>query len=93
MPRFEDRTASCRSTGSTCPRGRSRVSQGFGGPVEGGGKALAFLTCEPNGLVAPVHPKAMPVILHDEDEERWLRGELGDLAAPYPSQLMRMDGG
>lgn len=23
---------------------------------------LAFLTCEPNAIVAPIHPKAMPVI-------------------------------
>lgn len=48
------------------------------------GKAFAFLTCEPNPLVAPIHPKAMPVILHEEDYDRWL-------AAPYPSQLMAMD--
>ncbi|MBK9432467.1 MAG: SOS response-associated peptidase family protein [Sphingomonadales bacterium] len=27
-------------------------------------KVFAFLTCEPNPLVAPLHPKAMPVILH-----------------------------
>lgn len=38
-------------------------------PVEGGG-AYAFLTCEPNVIVAPVHPKAMPVILHPEDYGR-----------------------
>lgn len=34
---------------------------------------FAFLTCEPNGIVAPIHPKAMPVILTDEGElEAWL---------------------
>ena len=27
------------------------------------GNVYAFLTCEPNPLVAPLHPKAMPVIL------------------------------
>ena len=33
----------------------------------------AFLTCEPNGVVAPIHPKAMPVILTEADEiEAWL---------------------
>ena len=32
-----------------------------------GGSAFAFLTCEPNPVVAPIHPKAMPVILHPED--------------------------
>lgn len=55
------------------------------------GNAYAFLTCEPNPLVAPLHPKAMPVILHETDCERWLTGtyeEACALAQPYPSQLM-----
>lgn len=59
-------------------------------PVQGG-KAFAFLTCEPNPLVGAVHPKAMPVILHEEDANRWLTASIADaitLAAPYPSQLM-----
>ncbi len=35
---------------------------------------FAFLTTEPNGVVAPVHQKAMPVILTDPQEiETWLR--------------------
>ena len=52
---------------------------------------FAFLTTEPNSVVAPIHPKAMPVILHDEDEERWLRApaeEALELVSPYPAQLM-----
>jgi putative SOS response-associated peptidase YedK len=52
---------------------------------------FAFLTCEPNPLVAPLHEKAMPVILQPEDYERWLSGEVEDvcaLAQPFPSQLM-----
>jgi len=55
------------------------------------GEAFAFLTCEPNPLVAPLHPKAMPVVLHPEDYDRWLEGETDDacaLAVPFPSQLM-----
>jgi putative SOS response-associated peptidase YedK len=55
------------------------------------GKAYAFLTCEPNPLVRPIHAKAMPVILHPEDYDRWLDGATDDacaLAAPFPSQLM-----
>jgi putative SOS response-associated peptidase YedK len=55
------------------------------------GNAYAFLTCEPNPLVAPIHAKAMPVILHDEDHDRWLDGEVDQvcsLATPFPSQLM-----
>jgi len=35
---------------------------------------FAFLTCAPNAEVAPVHPKAMPVILTTPEEcRRWLR--------------------
>lgn len=55
------------------------------------GNSFAFLTCEPNEIVRPVHPKAMPVILHDEDFAGWLSGAYDSvcaLAAPYPSQLM-----
>jgi putative SOS response-associated peptidase YedK len=53
------------------------------------GNAFAFLTCEPNPLVAPIHPKAMPVILHPQDYDLWLTGNnVLDLAAPFPSQLM-----
>ncbi|MGZ8282469.1 MAG: SOS response-associated peptidase [Allosphingosinicella sp.] len=54
---------------------------------------FAFLTCEPNPLVAPLHPKAMPVILQPDDYDRWLDGEAADacsLAQPFPSQLMRV---
>ena len=53
------------------------------------GNVFAFLTCEPNALVAPIHPKAMPVILQPEDYQRWLDGDdAHDLAHPFPSQLM-----
>jgi putative SOS response-associated peptidase YedK len=53
------------------------------------GPAYAFLTCEPNPLVAPIHPKAMPVILQPEDYGRWLAGEEAEtFAEPFPSQLM-----
>lgn len=53
------------------------------------GNVYAFLTCEPNPLVAPLHPKAMPVILHPEDYDRWLDGaDAASLAVPFPSQLM-----
>lgn len=53
------------------------------------GNMFAFLTCDPNPLVKPVHPKAMPVILHPEDYGRWLDGTPAEqLAVPFPSQLM-----
>ena len=42
---------------------------------------FAFLTTEPNRVVAPVHPKAMPVILTTPDEmDRWM-------SAPTPEAL------
>ena len=52
---------------------------------------FAFLTTEPNPLIAAVHPKAMPVILHEADHDRWLDApwpEARKLVAPYPSHLM-----
>jgi putative SOS response-associated peptidase YedK len=55
------------------------------------GHVFAFCTAEPNPLVAPKHPKAMPVILLKDDHERWLHGSLDDveeLQAAYPSQMM-----
>ena len=55
------------------------------------GAVFSFLTSEPNPLVAPLHPKAMPVILQPEDYDRWLSAgfdESLELQAPYPSQLM-----
>lgn len=54
-------------------------------------RVYAFCTTEPNPIVAPKHPKAMPVILLPEDHDRWLHGSIDDvlaLQAGYPSQLM-----
>jgi putative SOS response-associated peptidase YedK len=35
---------------------------------------FGFLTCDPNAVVAPIHPKAMPVVLIEPDEwDTWLR--------------------
>lgn len=56
------------------------------------GAAFAFLTCNPNPLVAAVHPKAMSVILHDEGFDDRLNGpwdEVRALACAHPSQLTR----
>lgn len=57
------------------------------------GAVMAFLTTDPNPLVAPIHPKAMPVLLAEEDEARWLEAgwdEAQELVQPFPSQLMRV---
>ncbi len=76
----------------------SRPIFGFAGawrPTDKGA-VFAFLTCGYDGdpsthVVGAVHPKACPVILHEEDHDRWLNGALDDalsLACTYPSQLM-----
>jgi putative SOS response-associated peptidase YedK len=57
------------------------------------GLVFAFLTTEPNPLVAPKHPKAMPVVLLREDHDRWLscgHDEALTMQAPYPSQMMAL---
>jgi putative SOS response-associated peptidase YedK len=42
-------------------------------PIEGATCSIGFLTTEPNGVVAPIHPKAMPVILTTREEhDIWL---------------------
>ncbi len=51
-------------------------------PVEGEHRLFAFLTCEPNAVVAPIHPKAMPVLLTTEAEyDTWLNAPLPEALA------------
>lgn len=65
----------------------------------GDGPMFAFLTTGYDGdpaahLVGRVHPKAVPVILHDEDHARWLEAPAADalrLAVAFPSQLLAVD--
>lgn len=53
--------------------------------VERDWRLYAFLTTEPNEVVEPIHPKAMPVILTDPDECRaWLAGGEDSLALQRP---------
>jgi putative SOS response-associated peptidase YedK len=55
---------------------------------------FAFLTTEPNALVAPIHAKAMPVILTRRDEvEAWLRAPAAEalrLQRPLPDDALRI---
>lgn len=67
-------------------------------PTEGV-PVYSFLTCgyegDPaNHVVGAIHPKACPVVLHQEDYDRWLHTDLDDaisLASPFPSQLMAVE--
>lgn len=69
------------------------------------GPIFAFLTCgysdsadksveamaAAEHVVGSIHPKAIPVILHDEDFDRWLTAPIDDalkLATAFPSQLL-----
>ena len=55
---------------------------------------FGFLTTEPNAIVAPIHPKAMPAILTTAEEvDLWLEGETPDalkLQRPLPGDFLRI---
>ena len=67
------------------------------------GPIFSFLTCgygdDPAGaanhIVGAIHPKAIPVILHDDYYDLWLQAPLDaalNLACAFPSQLMSAEG-
>ena len=67
---------------------------GFWQPVKDG-LGFTMVTCDPNDLVTPIHPKAMITILKPEDHERWLTGSYDDVVAlqqPYPADRMTVRG-
>lgn len=55
---------------------------------------FGFLTCPPNAEVAPVHPKAMPVILTKPGEwRRWLTAPVAEalrLQRPLPDGMLQI---
>ena len=57
-------------------------------------RLYSFLTCEANGVVGPIHPKAMPVILTTQDEvDMWLNApaeEALKLQRPLPDEALRI---
>lgn len=59
------------------------------------GAGFTMVTCDPNELVAPIHPKAMITILRPEDHDLWLTGSYDDVVAlqrPYPADQMTVRG-
>jgi putative SOS response-associated peptidase YedK len=65
-------------------------------PVEGEHELYGFLTCEPNEEVAPIHPKAMPVILtRPEEWAAWLTAPASEALAlqrPLPDGSLQIVG-
>ena len=63
-------------------------------PVEGEHELFGFLTTEANSVVAPVHPKAMPVILTEPAEvDLWLEADAPDVLAlqrPLPDDALQI---
>jgi putative SOS response-associated peptidase YedK len=59
------------------------------------GTGFTMVTCNPNELVEPIHPKAMITILAPDDHERWLTcpgDEVLALQQPYPADRMTVRG-
>jgi putative SOS response-associated peptidase YedK len=63
-------------------------------PIEGDHELFGFLTAEANAIVAPIHPRAMPVILTTQAEvDQWLSADIGDALAlqrPLPDDALRI---
>lgn len=59
------------------------------------GNGFTMVTCDPNTLVAPIHPKAMITVLKPDDVDTWLRGsydEIVTLQKPYDASAMTVRG-
>jgi putative SOS response-associated peptidase YedK len=71
------------------------AAAGFWQSIKGDSGDFATVTCDPNELVAPIHPKAMINVLEEADWDRWLTGSYADAVAlqrPYPTDRMTVRG-
>ena len=66
-------------------------------PVEGDHLLYSFLTTEPNEIVRPIHQKAMPVVLTEDDWEMWLTAPADQVQViqqrPIPIELISLIAG
>ena len=70
-----------------------RPWRGVRGKEDGEHRLYAILTTAPNALVAPVHAKAMPVMLSPDQIEIWLTAperEAIALVKPFPAEQMQI---